>query len=356
MDGVMPYAVVILIQIIDAGLFMISKAALTFGLNPLIFVFYRQAFGTLLLAPLAVTLVRYQLMPYILIFDLLLLLFLLICVSIFYRRKGQPRLSFMIPIFFNLFFIGLSYISATATSAISNSLPVFTFIFTVILGMETLKLKSRSGIIKVLGILFCVTGIMIIALYKGPQLSSLNHHHTQFTNHEGNSNLETKHSTTAWIKGSFILILSCIICSLWFVFQSILLKEYQSKLLFTTFLCIFSTIQSFIIAIMFQRDFAKWKLHWDMGLLAIGYSAVAVTGFSYYLQAWCIEKKGPVFLVISSPLAFVFTMMGSSFILGEKINLGSVLGGISLVAGLYSVLWGKSMENKVPEPSIECSE
>ncbi|XP_039133727.1 WAT1-related protein At5g64700-like [Dioscorea cayenensis subsp. rotundata] len=341
MDGVKPYAVVILIQIIDAGLFMITKAALTFGLNPLIFVFYRQAFGTLLLVPLAVILVR---------------------------RKAQPRLSFMllfktfmlvligIPIFFNLFFIGLSYVSATATSAISNSLPVFTFIFTVILGMETLKLKSRSGIIKVLGILFCVTGIMIIALYKGPQLSSLNHHHSQFTNHEGNSNLDTKHSTTTWIKGSFILILSCIICSLWFVFQGILLKEYQSKLLFTTFLCIFSTIQSFIIAIMFERDFAKWKLHWDMGLLAIGYSAVAVTGFSYYLQAWCIEKKGPVFLVISSPLAFVFTMIGSSFILGEKINLGSVFGGISLVAGLYSVLWGKSMENKVPEPSIECSE
>ncbi|KAH7671268.1 WAT1-related protein, partial [Dioscorea alata] len=319
MDGVKPYAVVILIQIIDAGLFMITKAAFTLGLNPLVFVFYRQAFGTLLLVPLAVILVR-------------------------------------IPIFFDMFFIGLSYISATATSAISNSLPVFTFILTVLFRMETLKLKSRSGIVKVLGILFCVTGIMIIALYKGPQLSSLNPHHTQFTNHEGNSNLETKHSTGTWIKGSFILISSYIICSLWFVFQGILLKEYQSKLLFTTFLCIFSTIQSFIIAIIFQRDFAKWKLHWDMGLLAIGYSAVAVTGFSYYLQAWCIEKKGPVFLVISSPLAFVFTMIGSSFILGEKINLGSVLGGISLVAGLYSVLWGKSMENKVPEPSIECGE
>ena len=85
--------------------------------------------------------------------------------------------------------------------------------------METLKLKSRSGMVKLLGILFCVTGIMIIALYKGPQLSSLNPHHIQFTNREGNSNHESKHSTTTWIKGSFIVALSSIIFSLWFIFQ-----------------------------------------------------------------------------------------------------------------------------------------
>ena len=79
--------------------------------------------------------------------------------------------------------------------------------------MEPLKLKSRSGIVKLLGILFCATGIMIIALYKGPQLSSLNHHHIQLTNRE------SEHSITTWIKGSFIVALSCIICSLWFICQ-----------------------------------------------------------------------------------------------------------------------------------------
>ncbi|XP_039133733.1 WAT1-related protein At5g64700-like [Dioscorea cayenensis subsp. rotundata] len=343
MDGVRPYAVVILVQLIDAGMFIITKAALTFGLNPLVFIFYRHAFGTFLLAPIAM---------------------------IFLRRKAQsPALSFMllfktfmlvlmgISIFYAIYYIGLSYISATATSAISNSLPVFTFIFAVFLRMETLKLKSRSGIVKLLGILFCVTGILIIALYKGPQLSSLNHHHIQLNNHEGNSNHESNHSITTWIKGSFLVVLSCVICSLWFICQGTLLKELQSKLHFTTYVCIFSTIQSFVIAIMFERDFTKWKLHWDMGLLAIGYSAVAVTGLSYYLQAWCVDKKGPVFLAISTPLSFVFTMIGSSFILGEQINMGSALGGISMVAGLYSVLWGKSMETKVPQPSIviECS-
>ena len=54
--------------------------------------------------------------------------------------------------------------------------------------------------------------------------------------------------------------------------QKILLKEYPSKLLFTTIQCIFSSIQSFIVAILSERDIAQWKLHFNMRLLAVAYS------------------------------------------------------------------------------------
>jgi drug/metabolite transporter (DMT)-like permease len=69
-----------------------------------------------------------------------------------------------------------------------------------------------------------------------------------------------------------------------------------------------------------------------------------VTGLSHYLQAWCMELKGPVFLAMTNPLCFVFTIFSSSFFLGEIVHLGSVLGGALLVAGLYSVHWGKLKE------------
>jgi len=72
-----------------------------------------------------------------------------------------------------------------------------------------------------------------------------------------------------------------------------------------------------------------------------------VTGLTYYLQAWVIEKKGPVFLAMSTPLALIMTMFSSAILLGEIISLGSLLGGLLLVGGLYSVLWGKSREQKV---------
>lgn len=47
-----------------------------------------------------------------------------------------------------------------------------------------------------------------------------------------------------------------------------------------------------------------------------------VTGVTYYLQAWVIEKKGPVFLAMATPLALIMTIISSSFILGEIITLG----------------------------------
>jgi hypothetical protein len=43
---------------------------------------------------------------------------------------------------------------------------------------------------------------------------------------------------------------------------------------------------------------------------------------TYYLQAWCVELKGPVFFAVWTPLCFVFTIFSSSFFLGEIVHLG----------------------------------
>jgi len=72
---------------------------------------------------------------------------------------------------------------------------------------------------------------------------------------------------------------------------------------------------------------------------------LVVTGVSFYLQAWCIEKRGPVFLAMSNPLGLLLTIFCSSFFLGEIVRLGSLLGSGLLVGGLYSVLWGKSKDH-----------
>jgi hypothetical protein len=47
-----------------------------------------------------------------------------------------------------------------------------------------------------------------------------------------------------------------------------------------------------------------------------------VNGVCFYLQVWCMEMKGPVFLAIWFPLCLLFTMFSSSFFLGEIIHLG----------------------------------
>ena len=81
---------------------------------------------------------------------------------------------------------------------------------------------------------------------------------------------------------------------------------------------------------------------------------LVVTGVSFYLQAWCIEKRGPVFLAMSNPLGLLLTIFCSSFFLGEIVRLGSLLGSGLLVGGLYSVLWGKSKDHLHHKQSPEC--
>lgn len=113
-----------------------------------------------------------------------------------------------------------------------------------------------------------------------------------------------------------------------------------------------------------------------------------MTGVTYYLQSWVIEKRDPVFLAMSTPLSLVITIFFSAVVLNEVITLSryterfpvyifvfirrqaltistrlvvkliffpfynSILGGIFLVGGLYSVLWGKSKEQRL---SHNCS-
>ncbi|XBJ21777.1 hypothetical protein VPH35_000274 [Triticum aestivum] len=246
-----------------------------------------------------------------------------------------PRNTFTL----NVYHASLKQTSPTVASAATNSMPVVTFLLALVLRMETIKFQRPSGLGKLAGVALCLAGVLVIAFYAGPSIRPLAHHpvFAQKTQNVGNG---------VWIRGTFLLILSCTTWSLWITLQVPLLKEYPNKLMATALQCMFGALQSFVVAVVVERDFTKWKLGLDIGLLAVLYSAFLGTGALMYLQAWCAEMSGPVFVVMWSPLAFVFTIFSSSFFLGEVVHLGSILGGILLVGGLYSVLWGKSNERK----------
>ncbi|XP_020212931.1 WAT1-related protein At5g64700 [Cajanus cajan] len=326
MKGNNPYFVVVVIQAIYAAMFLLSKAAFDHGMNNFIFVFYRQAIATIFLTPF----------------------------TFYFEWKTAPPMSFwtFCKIFFLSFFgitlsldiygIGLIYTSATLAAATTNCLPVITFFLALLLRIESLKIKTRSGMAKLIGIVGCLAGAATLAFYKGPPLKLLSHYHLldhhKTLQHQGHA------PSGAWIKGCFLMLLSNSCFGLWLVLQAFIIKGYPSKLLFTTLQCFLSSIQSFVIAFAVERDIEQWKLGWNVRLLAVIYCGIMVTGVTYYLQTWVIEKKGPVFLAMSTPLALIITIFASATVLGEIISLGSLLGGLVLVLGLYSVLWGKSRE------------
>ncbi|KAF8667108.1 hypothetical protein HU200_053292 [Digitaria exilis] len=281
MDAKKPYLIAVIIQLIYTGMFVVSKAAFDHGMNTYVFIFYRQAAASLLLLPLALIL---------------------------------ERITFSL----NLYNVSLKFTSATVASATTNAMPVVTFCFALLLKMEVVKLRSSSGLAKLAGVSLCLAGVFVIAFYVGPALSPVNHHRTFAASHASSpTGGAASSSRTTWIKGTFLMVIANMAWSLWIVLQGRMLKECPNKMLLTVTQCVFSAVQSFVVAAVAERDFSKWSLRFDISLLAVLYN-----------------MKGPVFLAVWNPLCFIFTIFCSSFLLGEIVHLGSVL-------------WGKSKEMKM---------
>ncbi|XP_031116834.1 WAT1-related protein At5g64700-like [Ipomoea triloba] len=245
----------------------------------------------------------------------------------------------------SLYSVGLKLTSETLGAAAANSLPVFTFILALIFRMEKVDLKKMSGIVKILGVCLCAGGAATIGLYTGPTFK-LHHHPFNLHGHDA-SHRAASSSGKKWIMGVMFTFLSTFCGSFWIVLQNGVLERYPSKLLSTTIQIVISTVQTFVVAVIFERDFDQWKLGWNFQLLAVAYCGIVVTGLGIYLQTWVVQKKGPLFMSIFTPLALIFTMAFSAFLFGAITSLGSILGAVFLIGGLYCVLWGKNKEQKM---------
>ncbi|KAK3021239.1 hypothetical protein RJ639_045140 [Escallonia herrerae] len=336
-----PYIAMIFIQFVYAGMSLLSKAAITKGMNPYVFVAYRQAFATLALAPFAFFLERSYPAPRS---------FSLLCKVFFVSLCG-------ITMSLNLYYFALNYTSATFATALTNTIPAITFILSVCFGVENICIRERHGAAKVFGSAIGLTGALIIAFVKGPRVSSVIQ--------EQSSDLSPKtYHRGDWIKGSLILLSANITWSLWLIVQVPIIKQYPAKLRLTTLQCFFSCVQSAIWAVAMERHLASWKLGWNLNLLTVAYCGVIITAITYWLQVWAVEKKGPVFTAMFSPLALVITAVFSALLFKETLHWGSVCGAVLLVIGLYGLLWGKKKEGKSEtnegksetkgEASLEC--
>ena len=87
--------------------------------------------------------------------------------------------------------------------------------------------------------------------------------------------------------------------------QEPLLKEYPSKLLFTTLQCVFSTIQSFFIALTCERDFSRWKLSFDISLISVAYCVSFHPNLLMSLPIFYISNPNK-FYELDCPFSFLF--------------------------------------------------
>ncbi|KAM2879583.1 hypothetical protein FF1_015058 [Malus domestica] len=327
------YSAMILVQLIYGGSNVLMKLSLQEGLNQIVFVVYRHVLAMVLVGPFAYVL----------------------------ERKQRPSLSFSVAakifalaslgttIHLNLYYAGLAYTSATVGCALSNVIPALTFLVAVLLRMEKLNIRSTRGQAKVVGTLLCLGGSLIFTFWKGGYLYKGFFEKPLIHGFNAESVGKIRHVKENWIKGSVLILTSYTAWSAWLILQAVISKVYPAPLSLTTMVCFSASLQSSFLALFFARNPSSWKLEWNLELLTIVYFGVLTTALVYCLQTWCISHKGPVFSAMFSPLQAVIVAVFSAIAFAERLHFGSLIGALLIIAGLYSVLWGKRKDSLVAE-------
>lgn len=323
LTNIRPYLAMISLQFGYAGMYIVTMVSLKQGMSHWVLVVYRHVVATLAIAPFAFVLER-KIRPKL-------------TLSVFLKVMLLGLLEPVIDQ--NLYYVGMKSTSATFAAATVNVLPALTFIMAIIFRMERVNLRQKHGLAKVIGTTITLSGAMLMTLYKGPIVNIL-----------GGSELEKSGDTPSgqhWVSGT-IMLLSCTVgWSAFFIVQSMTLKEYPAELSLTSLICVMGMVEGGVVALIMERDMAAWAIGFDSRLLAAAYSGVVCSGIAYYVQGFVNKVRGPVFVTAFSPLAMIITAVLGAIILSEQVHLGSLLGAIVVVIGLYSVVWGKSKDGNI---------
>ncbi|XP_022999562.1 WAT1-related protein At1g09380-like [Cucurbita maxima] len=323
----------VILQFCYAGLSITSKLAMQSGMSPLVLLTYRQFFGTLAIAPFA----------------------------FFTERKTRPKITFpvLVQIFICslsgatanqiFFFVGLKCTNPTVSSAMANVLPAATFILAVVFRQESVRIKTKPGFAKVMGTIVCICGAMLLSFYHGHTIglgeSKIHWPYVERIMSKTNPTNRQENRTL----GSVLLLCSSFSWALWFVIQARLSVKFKAPYTSTTLLCFMAFFQCGLIAVISEHNVAAWSLNSPIRLISALYTGIVCSGLTFSITSWIIQRKGPLYVSIFTPLLLIIVAIFSWTLLHEQLYIGTVLGSILIIIGLYGVLWGKSKEMKVEE-------
>ncbi|KAM0924998.1 hypothetical protein ACQ4PT_004487 [Festuca glaucescens] len=306
-EAARPAAGMVGVQLLFSVLNILIKLALNDGMDARVLVAYRFMFASVFLCPIAFFVERFTVNQ-------------------------------------NLYVLAIKLTSATFVTAIANLTPAATFILVILTRLETLKLREPAGQAKFVGTLVGMGGAMLLTFYKGPEFKLLHRLPHPKLGHISEAHHSHPPSTSHQIVGSFLGIISCFSYATWLVIQAKVGEVYPCHYSIAAIVCFFGAIQSTIMAVCVQREMEQWRLGLNIRLYSSAYAGLIASGFAFPLLSWCLRKKGPLFIAVFSPLMLIFVAALSALLLDEALYLGSVLGSILIVGGLYLVLWGKAKE------------
>ncbi|XWS08804.1 hypothetical protein CRYUN_Cryun40dG0032100 [Craigia yunnanensis] len=237
----------------------------------------------------------------------------------FLERKTRPKLTFAL--FLEIFVLSILGVSLTLNMYFASlstplqlslqhlsTLASLTFIIAVVLRLEVVNLRNPRGIAKVLGTFVSLENPPFMKIVEG-----LNSHCCKLHN---------------------------------LVLKAFTLKRYPAPLSLTAWMSFVGAAQSAIFTAIMEHKPAAWTMGFNIDFWATVYAGVVCSSVVIFIQLWCMEKKGPVFVTMFNPLSTILVAVLAYFVLGEKLYTGSILGGVIVIVGLYLLLWGKDRDQE----------
>ncbi|KAJ6775625.1 WAT1-RELATED PROTEIN [Salix purpurea] len=211
-------------------------------------------------------------------------------------------------------------------------------------GQESVGIKKTSGQAKLLGTVVCVGGAMLLSFYHGHIInigeSSI---HWNYADSTGNSSTDKKSNL---VLGSLFIMASAVSWAIWFTVQAKVSLKFPAPYTCTLLMCFMGSIECVVIGIGANHKVSEWSLRSPGRLVAALYAGIVCSALAFSLTSWSIQRKGALYVSVFSPLLLVIVAALSWALLHEKIYVGTAVGSILIVAGLYAVLWGKDKELK----------
>ncbi|XAR53096.1 hypothetical protein NMG60_11021497 [Bertholletia excelsa] len=205
----------------------------------------------------------------------------------------------------NLYAQSLVLTSATFAAAMVNLIPAMTFVLAVTFKLEKLAWRTSAGRAKVVGTILCIGGAMVLTFYKGVVINFW--------------------STSVDLLNGHVASDGSLLGA---ILMAKMMKNYPCPYSTAALMMISGAVQAVAFALCVERHPAAWKLGGTSG---------------------CSLRFNPLMLVLVA--------IAGSMLLNEKLHVGSVVGAVLIVCGLYVVLWGKGKELKriTKLPSSESS-
>ncbi|MDP3987640.1 MAG: DMT family transporter [Candidatus Levybacteria bacterium] len=207
-----------------------------------------------------------------------------------------------------LFVLGIRYTTATVSQILYAAVPLFIGLVSYLFLSQRLPLNKIWGII--LGFLGIVVVVVLPILEKGRSFSGD-------------------------LSGNLIITLGVVCYSIYMILSKKIQEKY-SPFEITSIFIFLTSIVLFPFFLLELRSYSGWWNHATLiDYSTIIYSALFATVFAYILGQYAIKHGGAIFASMSFYVQPIVAFVSASFILGEKLTAGIIIGGSLALLGVF---------------------